>query len=415
MGFESLLVIGIIWIGFALHFVVEILNLGSASKPIPQEFVDALEPDAYQKNQDYLFETTRLSLVQSFVSPVIWTIAIAYGLFEYLDSNLLALTNHEVLRGLLFFAVIGFFGWLIHLPFSLYDTFGIEAKFGFNRMKLVTFCFDQIKGALLGIILGGVVLSGVIWFFLTFNKIGWLITWAALITFEVCLLFIAPTWIMPLFNKFTLLPDGSLKDEIQKYAKNQEFQISGIFTMDGSKRSNKANAFFTGFGKNKRIVLFDTLLEKFSDSELVAILAHEVGHYKKGHILRRLGISFITTLLMFYLFGVFLRYPIGYLAVNVKLQSIHVALLSFGILYSPLSRLFGLFGLYISRKHEFEADEFSIRTYQHSSQLFSALKKLSLENLSNLTPHPIKVLSQYSHPPVVERLQRIREEEVAQL
>lgn len=314
----------------------------------------------------------------------------------------------EILTGLLFAGILTLLIQIINLPFSLYRTFVIEEKYGFNKTTLKTFFLDCLKGLILGAILGGLVLAGLIYFFEMFPVYGWLFAWVGLVCFQLIMSYVAPTWIMPLFNKFTPLEQTPLREAIENYAKAQNFALQGVYVMDGSKRSSKTNAFFVGFGQNRRIVLFDTLIEKHTTDELVSILAHEMGHYKKHHFIKGMIYSFLISGLMLYLFSWVINNQLLFQAFKMEHLSIYASLIFFALLYSPLEFLFGIIAQYFSRKYEFEADHYAVTTYQKADAMIEALKKLSIENLSNLTPHPLKVFISYSHPPVIERINHIK-------
>ncbi|MCF7870331.1 MAG: M48 family metallopeptidase, partial [Candidatus Omnitrophica bacterium] len=335
-------------------------------------------------------------------------ILILTGAFNWIDKFARSFEFSFIPTGLLFVFFIFLSLELVNLPFSIYHTFGLEQKYGFNRTTPRTFILDKIKSSIISIVLGGLILSFVFWFFSQFRSWGWLFCWAGLTLFELFLLFIWPRFIMPLFNKFELIEEGELKKKIKDYADWQNFQIQGVYQMDASKRSTKSNAFFAGFGKFKRIVLFDTLVENHSPDEIVSILAHEVGHYKKRHIFQMILISFITNGLMFYILSLFITNPSLFNAFKMENISVYAGLLFFGFLYTPINSLFSVFVNQISRKNEKEADFFAVRSTSLGEQFIKALKKLSVKNLSNLTPHPIKVLLFYSHPPVLERIRYIR-------
>ncbi len=294
------------------------------------------------------------------------------------------------------------------LPFSVYSTFVIEEKYGFNKTTPKTFVLDILKGWLLGVVIGAPVFSAVLWFFGQTGPMAWAYCWGALTVIQIFLMFIAPVVIMPIFNKFIPLEDRELKEAIEEYAKKQDFKMKGVFSMDGSKRSTKSNAFFTGFGRFRRIVLFDTLISKHTTEELVSILAHEMGHYKKKHILKSMIISILSTGLMFYILSIFMNNSGLFMAFQMEHVSIYASLFFFGFLYAPIEMVLSIFGNMLSRRHEYEADAWAVRTYRRPQSMIAALKKLSVDNLSNLTPHPLKVFLSYSHPPVLERIRAIQ-------
>ena len=293
------------------------------------------------------------------------------------------------------------------MPFGIYGTFVKEERFGFNKTTPRTFVADRIKGLALLVVIGGPLLAGILAFFEYAGSFAWLYCWIAFTPFTIGLQFVAPTWIMPLFNKFTPMEGGELRDSILKYARSVDFTVENILLMDGSKRSSKANAFFTGFGRHKRIALFDTLVEKHTVPELVAVLVHEIGHYKKGHILQRLAVGIMHSGVVFFLLSVFLDSPGLYDAFFMDEQSIYAGLLFFGLLYTPIELVLGALMQGLSRKHEYDADRWAVETVDEPESLARGLKRLSADNLSNLAPHPMYVFLNYSHPPLLQRLRAI--------
>ena len=265
------------------------------------------------------------------------------------------------------------------------------------------------KGTVLMILIGAPIFAGIVWFFQSAGSNAWLYSWIAFTALQLLLTFLAPAVIMPLFNKFDPLPEGDLKEEIQNFAHKQNFALQGIFRMDSSKRSTKSNAFFTGFGRFRRLVLFDTLIEKQSRDELVAVLAHEIGHFKRKHIQKSILLSIVTSGVMFYVLGRFLGNPELFAAFGMENVSVYASLVFVAFLFSPVMRFLSVFTHLLSRKHEFEADEYAVRTYGKPEELISALKKLSIDNMSNLKPHPLKVLLDYTHPPILQRIAALRE------
>ena len=298
---------------------------------------------------------------------------------------------------------------LLTLPFSIYATFVTEARFGFNRTAPLTFFLDRVKGVALALLLGAPLLAGILGIFEYLGPYAWLYCWAAVTIFSLVVQFIAPTWIMPLFNRFTPMESGELKEAILGYAGSVNFPVKNVSVIDGSRRSSKSNAFFTGFGRNKRIALFDTLIEKHTLPELVAVLAHEIGHYKKKHIQQGIIISILHTGLIFFLLSVFLSSPGLYQAFSMEEPSIYAGLLFFGLLYTPLELLLSIVMQVISRRNEYQADRFAAETIGEPESLVSALKKLSADHLSNLTPHPFYVFLNYSHPPLLQRVQAVEQ------
>ena len=297
---------------------------------------------------------------------------------------------------------------ILSIPFSIYSTFVIEEKYGFNLTTAKTFILDIIKSWFLTALIGGIIFAVILWFFDRTGNMAWVYCWIVVVIFQIVLTFIAPVVILPLFNKFYPLEDGELKTSIESYAKSQDFKLKGVFKMDASKRSTKSNAFFTGFGKYRRIVLFDTLIKKHTVDELVSILAHEMGHYKKKHILKSIIISIITTGLMFFILSLFINNEGLFQAFKMENTSIYASLFFFAFLYSPINMFISILSSILSRKHEYEADTYASETYGKFESMISALKKLTVDNLSNLTPHPLKVFLSYSHPPVLERIQSLK-------
>jgi STE24 endopeptidase len=305
-------------------------------------------------------------------------------------------------------AILIFAKTLLSLPFSVYSTFVIEERFGFNKTTPMTFVTDLLKALGLSIIIGGPLLAGVLLFFEYTGAYAWLYCWIVMTVVMIFLQFIAPTWIMPLFNKFTPLEEGELRKSILSYADSVKFSIKNVFVMDGSKRSTKSNAFFSGFGKHKRIALFDTLIEKHSIAELVSILAHEIGHYKKKHILQRMTITIVHTGVMFFLLSIFISHKGLFDAFYMEQSSIYAGLIFFGMLYAPIELILSIFLQILSRKNEYEADRFAAETTENPETMVNGLKKLAKDNLSNLPPHPFYVFLNYSHPPILDRIRAIR-------
>ena len=404
-----LAVILIILIGeYFFNLIVEILNLKNIKINLPDEFTDLYDSEKYKKSQRYLKETTRFELFTDTLMTFLTISFILAGGFNIVDRFSRNFGMGEIITGLLFVAVIMLIMQAINIPLSAYSTFHIEEKYGFNKTTVKTFILDVLKSWMLTIILGGIIFSVILWFFGKAGEFAWLYCWTAVTLFQIFVMFLAPVVIMPLFNKFTPIKDCELKTTLEEYAKKENFKLKGIFTMDGSKRSTKSNAFFTGFGKFRRIVLFDTLIEKHSTDELVSILAHEIGHYKKKHILVHLLISIITSGIMFYILSFFLNNPGLFKAFKMEHTSIYASLFFFGFLYAPIEMITSIFSNILSRKNEYQADEYSVKTYKKPNAMILALKKLSVDNLSNLTPHPFKVFLSYSHPPVLERIKSIR-------
>jgi len=409
MNVYLVVILAIIIGNYILDLIIETLNLRAVKGELPKEFVGFYDPEKYKKSQEYLKDNTKFKLVQGLFSVGVVLFLILSGSFNSIDQLARSFNLNPILTGLIFTGILFFFFQIIEIPFSIYHTFVIEEKYGFNRIKPKTFVLDLLKGWALSIIIGGLILSLVLWFFIASGKLAWIFCWIGVSIFQLFLIFIAPIVIMPLFNKFIPLEDGELKQSIEIYAKSQSFKLKGLFKMDGSRRSSKSNAFFTGFGKYRRIVLFDTLIKNHSIEELVSILAHEMGHYKMKHILKTIVISILANGLMFFILSLFINNPGLFAAFKMDNLSIYASLLFFSFLYTPINIILSLIGSVLSRKHEYEADKYAITTYKKPEAFILALKKLSVDNLSNLTPHPLKVFMAYSHPPVLERIRVIKD------
>lgn len=411
MNIYLIIILFILIGGYFFNLVIDILNIRSAKADLPDEFKGYYDSQKYMQSQNYLKEKTRTHLIHSGLLTFIFVLLIFTGFFNIVDRGVRGLGFALIPTGLLFVFVIFFIFDIFNLPFSLYHTFVLEQKYGFNTTTLKTFVFDKIKGLIITLIIGSLILSFAIWFFERYTIWGWFFCWIGFFLFELFLLFIWPRFIMPLFNKFEPLEDGLLKDKIKDYAASQDFKIQGIYKMDASRRSTKSNAFFAGLGRFKRVVLYDTLLANHSPDEIVSVLAHEIGHYKKKHLLKMLGISFLTSGLMFYILSFFITDPAIFAAFRMESVSVYAGLFFFGFLYAPINAIFSLFINWFSRRNEKEADCFVLLTTNLTAQFIEALKKLTVKNLSNLTPHPLKVAFSYSHPPVLDRIQYIRKKD----
>ena len=384
------------------------LNRKALSPKLPAEFAETFDAEEYRKSQDYTKTGIGFENISSSITTIITIMFIILGGFNSVDIWARGFGCGQIITGLIFYAGLAFLSEIMSMPFSLYSTFVIEEKFGFNKTTLKTFFIDKLKGYLIGGVIGAAILSGILLFFNAAGSLAWLWCWIFTVLVTLGVQYIAPTWILPLFNKFTPLEEGELRDKIENFAADNGFELSGIFMIDGSKRSTKANAYFTGFGKKKRIALFDTLIESLSTDELVAVLAHEIGHSKLGHIRKMMIISIINTGAVFLLMSFFLGNKELFAAFGMQNISVHAGLIFFALLYTPVSIVLSIFSNIRSRKHEFEADAFAAETTHTPEALVSALKKLSVSNLSNLTPHPFYVWLEYSHPPVLKRIDALR-------
>jgi len=382
-----------------------------ALQPIPpQEFADVFDGETYAKSQAYTKASNQFYNVSDTVSTLMTFAVILLGGFNWLDGVVRSFDLSSIWTGLLYIGSLCLASWGLSLPFEIYSTFVLEERFGFNKTTVSTFMVDRVKGLVLTGLLGGGLLAGVLFFFEQAGATAWLWCWGLAVAFSLAVTYVAPTWILPLFNKFTPLEEGELRNALEAYATKADFELDGIFVMDGSKRSTKGNAFFTGFGRRKRIALFDTLIKEQTTDEITAVLAHEVGHAKRGHIRKNLLVGSLKMGAVFYLMSVFMTSPGLFAAFGMEHISNYAGLVFFMLLYSPVSLLLSVVANHVSRKHEFEADAFAAQTTGQPESMIGALKKLSASNLSNLTPHPLTVWLEYGHPPVLERVMALRDE-----
>ena len=402
-------ILAVLVFNYLLELTIALLNIKSLRPDLPEEFSGIYEADKYASSQEYTRATTHFSLIESSILLALTIFFIFTGGFNWVDLLLRALGYPPLTTGLLYIGCISLLSYLTNLPFTIYTTFVLEERFGFNTTSIKTFILDQIKGILLAVILGGPLMALILWFFTRFGESAWLYCWIAAVLFILVIQFIAPVLIMPLFNKFNPLAEGELKEAILKYAKAQKFTMQGIYTMDGSKRSTRLNAFFTGFGRFRRIVFFDTLMEKLTTTEIVAVLAHEMGHYAHRHILTTMLLTVLQMGMSLYILSLFLGNQQLFAAFSMEHVSVYAGLLFFGFLYSPISSLLSIALNIFSRRNEYQADHFALQTTGEAESMISALKKLSVHNLSNLTPHPLHVFLNYSHPPVLARIKALHE------
>ncbi len=396
----------IITVDYFFDRIMDYLNASRWSNKLPEELKGIYDEEKYRKSQDYSKVNMRLGIITSSISFLLILGMLLFGGFGMLDGLIRQYTDHPILMTLLFFALLGLASDILSTPFDLYNTFVVEERFGFNRTTLATYVSDKLKGWMLALVLGGGLLAVFVWFYHIAGQLFWLYAWIFFSLFSVFMSMFYSTLIVPLFNKQTPLEEGELRTAIEGFSRQAGFKLDNIFVIDGSKRSSKANAYFSGLGPKKRIVLYDTLIKDHSVEELVAILAHEVGHYKKKHTLKGMALSVVHTGIMLFLLGLFINRPELSLALGGQEPSFHLGILAFGLLYAPVSLLLGIMGNYISRQHEYQADAFASEEY-HPEPLQEALKKLSVNNLSNLRPHAAYVFVHYSHPPLLKRLQHL--------
>lgn len=392
--------------GFILERYLDHLNSKMWSEKLPEKLKGICDEEEYRKSQLYQKENNSLSFWTSLFNLIVILVMIIAGGFAIIDDLARSISLNIVLISLIFFGIIGFASDIINIPFSFYDTFVIEKKYGFNTMSLRTFITDHIKSWFIAILVGAPVLGLITWFYYKSGSFFWLYAWGLITLFSVFINLFYSELIVPLFNKQSPLEEGSLRTAIEEFAKKTGFKLKNIYIIDGSKRSTKANAYFSGFGPKKRIVLYDTLQKELTEEEIVAVLAHEIGHYRKKHVLITLLFSVLLTGLMLFLFSLLVNNPSLSGALGSETTSFHLGLIVFGILYSPLSLVIGLLTNYISRKNEYVADKF-VKEYFKPEILAVALKKLSVKNLSNMMPHPAYVFFHYSHPPLLSRLDKL--------
>ena len=404
-----LIIVTAIIIEYLLTSISSVLDIKNITPIIPLDFKKAYDGEKYIQSQEYLKARTRFGLFSSTFSLGLILIVIHSDVFGYLDQYVRLQTENYILQGLLFIGIIYFFQDIISLPFSLYNTFVIEQKFGFNKIKPGLYFIDKIKGYGIFIVLGSTVITPLLYFFHVYSEIGWLIAWSVLTVFMIAIQPLFVHVIAPMFNKFTPLEEGDLRKEIEKYTSKVDFPLVRIDIMDGSKRSAHSNAYFTGFGKSRRIAIFDTLVEKHSTKEIVSVVAHEVGHYKLKHILQGTIIGIIETGIMLFAFNLIMNDISLFNVFGVNQLSVHAGIVFFSMLYAPVSMLTSIVTTAISRKNEFEADKFSLDTTSDGQALISMLIGLSANNLSHLTPHPMKVFLSYSHPPVIDRIKAVNQ------
>ena len=401
------LMVVIITISFLIDLVSGVLNYLSFDKELPENVSDIYDEKEYKMSQLYKKENFRFNLFSSSLGFILMILILKNGLLGDLDSFLRTISpENEITLSLLFFASIFIINDVITLPLQLYRVFIIEENFGFNKMSLWTFILDKFKGYIITFIFGLILLVPLLIFIMLYPSHFWIYFWIVVSLFVVFINMFYTSLIVPLFNKLKILENGDLRDKLNSFAKKVDFSLSNIFIIDGSKRSSKANAYFSGFGKNKKIVLYDTLIKNHSVDELVAVLAHEIGHYKLKHIISNMIISIITTGIMLYIMSKFLfNSEISY-ALGGNISFRHLEIFAFFIIYSPINTILSILLNIKSRKNEYEADNFAVRSYK-KKPLITALKRLSKDNLTNLTPHPLYEFINYSHPTLSKRLNSI--------
>jgi len=393
---------------YAINTFVDFLNHRSSKRPLDPELAGLYDEKEHRRSVDYQAANYKVSFVSSTLFFLILITALTFDWFAALDGWVRDQWSNEIVISLVFIGILTLLSNLISLPFGIYSTFKVEAEYGFNKSTVTTFVTDLIKGLLLTLVIGGALLTGVLWIYQELRSTFWLWAWLLFAGFSLFFFMFGTKLILPLFNKLTPVPDGELRSEVERYCASQGYSLGKLFVMDGSKRSTKANAFFTGLGKSKTIVLFDTLLEKLSTREVVAVLAHEIGHYKRKHTLSMFLLSNLQTFILFALLGWLLGVEELSTALGASESSFHLSALAFFLLFSPVSMLLGLLNNGLSRRNEYQADDFAKETYDSGgAALREALKKISTDALANLSPHPLYVAVNYTHPPIRERLRNL--------
>ena len=396
----------ILSLGFAWERVLEYLNMKQMSPVLPESLKGIYEEGEYQRFQNYKRENNRLDGWSSTFGFLLMMGFLAAGGFGWYNDWVVSLTGNTILQTLLFVMGLSFVSSLLDIPFDYYTTFSIEERYGFNKTTRATYWWDIIKGAFVSLVLGGVLLSLLVWFYTWAGEFFWLYGWGAVTLFSLFMSLFYSRLIVPLFNKQTPLEVGSLRDKIEAFAAEAGFALGAIYVIDGSKRSTKANAYFTGFGSQKRVVLYDTLIRELSEEEVVAVLAHEIGHYKKHHTWKGMAVSVVQVGVLLWFFSLCVNYPGLSMALGGEQAYFQLGLVAFAILYAPISALMGVVMNRWSRKNEYEADAYAA-THGCGEYLVSGLKKISVRALGNLTPHPLYEYVNYSHPSLLKRINRI--------
>lgn len=407
MNVYAYIILATLVLDFVLTLVADLLNLKALSSELPGELADVYDAEAYRKSQEYTRVRTRFGFVTGTFSLAVLLGFWFAGGFPWLDGLVRGLGFGPIVTGILYVGLLVVGRGILSIPFAVYSTFVIEERFGFNRTTPKVFVLDLVKSLALSAGLGVPVFAAILFLFERTGEAAWLYCWVFVAAFLVVIQYVFPTWIAPIFNRFDPIGEGELKDALLGYAGKVNFHLDGIFVMDGSRRSSRGNALFSGFGRNKRVALFDTLIEKQTVPELVSIVAHEVGHYKKKHVFKGLVLAIVHSGLMFFLLSIFLGQRGLFEAFGMERMSIYAGFVFFGLLYSPIEMVLQMFLYVRMRRHEYEADRFAAET-AGPEDLVTALKKLSVDNLANLTPHPLYVFLNYSHPPLLHRIAALR-------
>lgn len=407
----QILIVALLTMKTGLSVIADVLNFKSHryTDEVRAEFGEQYSQQQHEKAHSYLGENLKVQILSESLKWFLQVFAFCFGYFGWVDERIVSRGfTDSTLRGLLFFAVLGVVQWVISVPFSLYHTFSIETRYGFNKTTLKTWITDQVKGALVGSLLGGLLLSVLFWLLERLGTHAWVWAWSFLNVFQIVVLFVAPVLIFPLFYKFEPIPEGELKEQMQAYADRIGFGLKGVFQIDASKRSTKSNAFFSGFGRFRRFVMFDTLMSQYSVRELMAVFAHETGHFRSNHIIKMLFLSVATSFVLFFSLGQIYQNPKFFEAFGFRGITPGAGLFIVSFIFGPISELLSFATSALSRKFEYEADRFSVSTQNDPEALMTALKKMSVDHLSHLTPHPLKVAIDYSHPPILSRVRALK-------
>ncbi len=400
------IIVAIVIFNYIFSRILEYLNATRYGAPIPAELEDVYDKEKYKKSMAYKKVNYRFAILTGTFSLVVILLMLFFGGFAFADNLVRNITQHPILVALLFFGLLMLASDIINIPFAVYDTFVIEERFGFNKTTVRTFILDRIKSWMLGAVIGGGILAAIIWFYALTGKNFWIFAWILISIYTIFMYMFYSNLIVPLFNKQTPLEEGKLRNAITDFSDKAGFKLKNIFVIDGSRRSTKANAYFTGLGIKKRIVLYDTLINDLETDEIVGVLAHEIGHYKKKHTLTGVILSIIQTGVILFILSLFVGSPVLSEALDASVPSFHIGLIAFAILYSPISLVLGIGMNIMSRKNEYQADSYASDMFR-PLPLVDALKKLSRKNLSNLTPHPVYVFFHYSHPPLYQRVKAL--------
>ena len=403
------IIIGILLFDYLLDKLLGSLNAKHYNDELPKELKNVYQKDEYKKSQEYKLTNYKFGNISTLFSLILTLVFLFFEGFKMVDDFAKSISNTPIIIALIFFGIIMIASDIITTPFAYYQTFVIEEKFGFNKSSVKLFFSDKLKGWLMGALIGGAILSLIIWFYEFAGSNFWIYAWVLVTIFSLFMNMFYAKLIVPIFNKQTPLEEGELKNKIATYAQKVGFKLENVFVIDGSKRSSKANAYFSGFGKEKRITLYDTLIKDLSEEEIVAVLAHEVGHYKRKHIIYNLILSTAITGFTLWLLSQFISSPLLSKALGVETPSFHIGMIAFGMLYSPISEITSLLMNILSRKFEYQADNYAKETY-NTDDLINSLKKLSKNSLSNLTPHPTYVWFNYSHPSLLQRIVNLKKQ-----